>query len=178
MSVVYLSLGSNIEPARHLRDAVAALRGTFGEVALSPLYRTRAVGFEGADFLNAAARIETAMTPRDLNSWLHDLEADQGRRRGADIPRFSSRTLDIDIVLYDDRVMEGEGHLQLPRAELIEQAFVLKPMVDLAPDLVHPVTCRTLAAIWRDFEGDDMLQPVDWQESGKPDRGSHRSCNA
>lgn len=162
MATVYLSLGSNIEPARHLRAAVAALRGRFGEVWLSPLYRTPAVGFEGADFLNAAARIDTDMTPQALHAWLHALESGQGRRR--DVPRFSSRTLDIDIVLYDDLVLEGEGHLQLPRAELAEQAFVLKPMVDIAPDVVHPTLQRSLAALWKAFpEGGHELQRVAWE---------------
>ncbi len=159
MSTVYLSLGSNLEPADNLRKAVAALRERFGEVLLSPLYRTAAVGFDGPDFLNAAARIHTDLDPEPLNDWLHALEARQGRRR--DGPRFSSRPLDIDIVLYDERVMTGPGHLELPRRELVEQAFVLKPMADIAPDLVHPVAHRTLAQLWQAFPTPDPpLHPV------------------
>jgi 2-amino-4-hydroxy-6-hydroxymethyldihydropteridine diphosphokinase len=146
---VYLSLGSNVEPQRHLAAAVAALRQRFGKVLLSPVYRTPAVGFQGADFLNAAARLHTDMAPEVLNQWLHDLEDQQGRRR--DVPRYWSRTLDIDMLLYDDRVLIGDGHLELPRAELAGEAFVLKPMVDIAPDLVHPTLGRTLAALWADF---------------------------
>ncbi|HEX7341906.1 MAG TPA: 2-amino-4-hydroxy-6-hydroxymethyldihydropteridine diphosphokinase [Rhodanobacteraceae bacterium] len=160
MATAYLSLGSNIAPADNLRAAVTALRRHFGEVRLSPLYSTPAVGFEGEDFLNAAACIHTRLDPDALNDWLHALEACQGRRR--DGPRFSSRTLDIDIVLYDDLIAHGQGHLELPRAELVTQAFVLKPMVDIAPDVVHPQLRRTLAELWRDFAGERSLQRVDW----------------
>jgi 2-amino-4-hydroxy-6-hydroxymethyldihydropteridine diphosphokinase len=145
MTPAYLSLGSNIEPLRHLRAAVAALRERFGEVVASPLYRTPAVGFEGEDFLNAAARIDSDLEPAALDAWLHALEAAQGRRR--DGPRFSSRTLDIDIVLFGDRVVRGPGHLQIPRPEL-QHAFVLKPLADIAADVVVPGDGRTVGQLW------------------------------
>ncbi|GIX34365.1 MAG: 2-amino-4-hydroxy-6-hydroxymethyldihydropteridine diphosphokinase [Lysobacteraceae bacterium] len=147
MATVLLSLGSNIEPRRHLDAAVAALRQRFGAVRVSRYYRTPAVGFSGPDFLNAGAAIETELEPAALNDWLHALEAAHGRRR--DGPRFSSRTLDVDIVLYDARVMRGEGHLEIPRAEL-RHAFVLGPLAEIAPDFIEPVSGRTLAALWRE----------------------------
>jgi 2-amino-4-hydroxy-6-hydroxymethyldihydropteridine diphosphokinase len=146
MARAYLSLGSNLEPERHLCAAVAALRARFGDVALSPVYRCPAVGFDGPDFLNLAAAIHTDLDPHALNAWLHALEDAQGRRR--DVPRFSSRTLDIDIVLYDDVVLSGPGNLEIPRREL-KHAFVLKPLADLAPTLRHPVSHRTLAELWQ-----------------------------
>lgn len=145
MSHAYLSLGSNLEPEKHLRAALAELRERFGEIVVSPVYRCKAVGFNGPDFLNLAVAIDTDLDPVVLNDWLHALEDRHGRRR--DVPRFSSRTLDVDIVLYDDRVMQGEGHLQLPRAEL-KHAFVLKPLTDIAPGVVHPVSGKTLAQLW------------------------------
>lgn len=140
-----LSLGSNEAPERHLRAAIAELRARFGAVAVSPVYRTPAVGFAGPDFLNCAAAIHSELAPATLNDWLHALEDRHGRRR--DVPRFSSRTLDVDIVYFDGLVMRGEGHLELPRPEL-KHAFVLKPLADLAPDFVDPVQGRTLAALW------------------------------
>jgi len=140
-----LSLGSNEQPERHLRAAVHELRARFGAVVVSPVYRTPAVGFEGPDFLNCAAAIRSDLEPQALNDWLHALEDRHGRRR--DVPRFSSRTLDVDIVYFDDRVMRGEGNLQLPRPEL-KHAFVLKPLADIAPEFVDPVQGRTLAALW------------------------------
>lgn len=170
MAIVYLSLGSNIAPADNLRAAVAALRERFGEVRLSPFYRTAAVGFDGPNFLNAAARIETDLDPQALDRWLHALEDRRGRRR--DVPRFSSRPLDIDIVMYDQRVTTGPGHLELPRPELATQAFVLKPMVDIAPDLVHPLLQCTLAELWRDFAGERSLMrdtdQADWPTDDGP----------
>ena len=143
--MAYLSLGSNVEPERHLRAAVAALRARFGEVLLSPVYRTRSVGFDGTDFLNAAAVIESDLDPFALNDWLHALEDRHGRRR--DVPRFSSRTLDIDVVLFDEAILDGPGNLQVPRRELAE-TFVLKPLAEIAPDLRVPGDGRTLAELW------------------------------
>jgi 2-amino-4-hydroxy-6-hydroxymethyldihydropteridine diphosphokinase len=141
----YLSLGSNVEPARHLRAAISALRERFGDVTVSPVYRTPAVGFDGPDFLNAAAVIDSDLEPQPLNDWLHALEDAHGRDRSG--ARFSSRTLDIDIVLFDGRVLEGAGHLRLPRPELAH-AFVLRPLADIAPDVPVPGTGRTLAQLW------------------------------
>lgn len=145
MGTAWLSLGSNQDAEANLAAAADALRARFGAVRFSPVYRTPAVGFEGPDFLNAAAVIDSDLDPFALNDWLHALEDRQGRRR--DVPRFSSRTLDIDIVFYDDRVLKGPGNLELPRPEL-KHAFVLKPLADLSPGYVVPGSEATLAALW------------------------------
>jgi len=145
MSRAYLSLGSNLEPEKHLRAALGELRARFGDIGVSPVYRCKAVGFDGPDFLNLAVAIDTDLDPAALNDWLHALEDRHGRRR--DVPRFSSRTLDIDIVLYDDLVLSGEDHLELPRPEL-KHAFVLRPLADIASDAKHPVSGKTMAALW------------------------------
>jgi len=141
----YLSLGSNIAPEDNLRKAVAALRARFGDVVVSPVYRTPAVGFDGPDFLNAVAVIESDIHPFALNDWLHALEIAQGRdRRDAS---YSNRPLDIDIIYFGDLVLEGPGDFQLPRPEL-HHAFVLKPLADVAPDFVDPLRHMTLARLW------------------------------
>jgi 2-amino-4-hydroxy-6-hydroxymethyldihydropteridine diphosphokinase len=145
MSLALLSLGSNQQPEHYLRLAADALRQRFPGARFSPVYRTPAVGFDGPDFLNAAAAIDSDLDPIALNDWLHALEDAHGRRR--DVPRFSSRTLDVDIVYFDDRILEGPGNLKLPRPEL-KHAFVLKPLVDIAPGFVDPVQGRDLAALW------------------------------
>lgn len=145
MSRAYLSLGSNLAPEANLRSAVAALQERFGSVVLSPVYRTRAVGFDGNDFLNAAAVIGTDLEPGALNDWLHALEDAHGRDRTG--PRYGDRSLDIDVVLFDDRVLSGPGNLRIPRPEL-KHAFVLRPLADIAPDVVVPGDGRTLAALW------------------------------
>jgi 2-amino-4-hydroxy-6-hydroxymethyldihydropteridine diphosphokinase len=148
MARVYLSLGSNQEPHRYLRAALDELRARFGAVDVSPAYRSAAVGFDGADFINLAVGMDTDLSPTALNDWLHALEDRHGRRR--DVPRYADRTLDLDIVLYDDLVTQGDGHLDIPRKEL-KHAFVLKPIADIAPALRHPVSGRTMAQLWAEF---------------------------
>jgi 2-amino-4-hydroxy-6-hydroxymethyldihydropteridine diphosphokinase len=159
MSKAYLSLGSNHDPEQHLRAAIAALRKHFGEIVLSPIYRTRAVGFDGGDFLNAAAIIDTTLDPFALNEWLHALEDTHGRDRNG--PRWSDRTLDIDIVLFDDLMLEGAGNLCIPRPEL-KHAFVLKPLADIAPDVIVPGSGETLGQRWSAHPDHDLaLETVD-----------------
>ena len=145
MSQALLSLGSNIAPETHLPAAIAALQARFGELRVSPFYRTRSVGFDGADFLNAAAVIDSDLPPEALDAWLHALEDAHGRDRSG--PRFNDRTLDIDIVFYDDLVMQGTGNLRIPRDEL-RHAFVLKPLADIAPGFRDPLSGQTLASLW------------------------------
>ena len=156
MARVYLSLGSNLEPRRHLPAAIRALRERFGELAVSPAYRSAAVGFEGAVFVNLAVGLDTGLSPEALNDWLHALEDRQGRRR--DVPRYSDRTLDIDIVFYDDLVLDGPGHLQIPRDEL-RHAFVLRPIADIAPAFRHPLSGVSMEQLWQAFpQADEPLQ--------------------
>lgn len=150
MSTVYLGLGSNQAPEDNLRAAINALRSEFGEVVLSPVYASAAVGFDGPTFLNAAARIQTDMPILELDAWLHALEDAQGRRR--DVPRFSSRPLDIDILLVDDWVWQGPGNLKVPRDDVHSLVFVLKPLCDIAPALIHPVQGRSLQDILADLD--------------------------
>lgn len=145
MAHAYLSLGSNIDPQRHLRAALDELRARFGAIAVSPAYRMPAVGMTGDDFINLAVGLDTDLGPVALNDWLHALEDRHGRRR--DVPRWSSRTLDVDIVLYDDLVRAGPGHLEIPRGEL-RHAFVLKPLADIAAAVRHPVSGETLGTLW------------------------------
>ncbi len=146
MTTVLLSLGSNVQPTHYLRLAVAAVRARFGQIVVSPAYRTPAVGFEGPDFVNNAVVLQTDLELDALDHWLHALEDAHGRDRSG--PRFSDRTLDLDVVFFGDRIVEGPGHLRIPRPEL-KHAFVLKPLADIAPDFVDPLSGQTLAALWQ-----------------------------
>ena len=149
----WLGLGSNIDAEKHIPSAMAALRAAFGAVTFSPVYRSKALGFEGDNFLNLVAAIATDMPPLELNAWLHDLENKHGRDRT--VPRWSSRTLDIDILLYGDLWLISPA-LEIPRKEILTAAHVLKPLADLAPDLRHPVERLTIAEIWAEFPRNEV----------------------
>jgi 2-amino-4-hydroxy-6-hydroxymethyldihydropteridine diphosphokinase len=159
MSTVYLGLGSNIDPESHIAAGLAALRELFGEVRVSPWYRAPAVGFEGDPFINGVARMETELGPLKIKQLLHELEDRHGRAR--DVPKFSDRTLDIDILLYDDLVLVSP-ELEIPRGEILTAAHVLRPLADLAPDCAHPATGIRFADLWRQFpEPRGGLQPIE-----------------
>ena len=158
MERVHLSIGSNDDAHLHIPAAIEALRARFGVIAVSPLYRSAAVGFDGPDFINGAIGIDTDLEPDALNAWLHALEDRHGRRR--DVPRYSSRTLDIDIVLFGDRVLSGAGHLQVPRDEL-QYAFVLRPLLDLDEDLRDPRDGTRLAERWPTADAANILKLPD-----------------
>jgi 2-amino-4-hydroxy-6-hydroxymethyldihydropteridine diphosphokinase len=135
-----LSLGSNLEPEKHLRAALRELRARFGELQVSSVYESAAVGFEGPPFWNLAVGLQADLQPEALNDWLHALEAREGRVRGG--PRYADRTLDIDIVAMDGQATE--------RPELRE-AFVLAPLSEIAPGLVEPQGSNTIAALWKQY---------------------------
>ena len=151
MAVVYLGLGSNIDAEKNLRLAVAELLRQFGELQLSPVYRSSALGFDGPEFLNLVVSLSTDVGPLEIIERAEGIHRMAGRSRGPD--KYSSRPLDIDLLLYGDMV-EPEPPLRLPRGDILEHSFVLGPLADVAPDLVHPVTGRTIAEHWHNFDVD------------------------
>lgn len=159
MSRAYLGIGSNTHRERNIASCLNELRRRFGELTVSPIYRSRAVGFEGEDFYNLVVGLDTDMDPVALNETLHAIEDAHGRDRTG--PRFSDRTLDIDLLLHDDRVLEQSG-VHIPRPEILKYAFVLKPLADIAPDVVHPEEKRSIGKLWDEFTGPKgEIQPVE-----------------
>lgn len=163
MPQVLLSLGSNIDRYRHLSAALDALQHAYGELLISPVYESEAVGFEGDHFLNLVVGLHTDLSVGALSGQLKAIEDCNGRQRGG--PKFSARTLDIDILTYDDLVGCFDG-VVLPRDEITQNAFVLKPMADIVPHGRHPSLQLTYAAMWQDYNRPQKLWPVDfrWQE--------------
>ena len=153
MSIVYLGLGSNIDARANISSGIDVLRQTFDRVECSPVYQTAAFGFEGNDFINLAAGIETDMSPLALKHFLTGLEDQHDRNRQS--PKFSDRTLDIDILLYDDLFLISP-ELSIPHGDILEAAHVLKPLADLAPDLLHPAVRKTMIELWNDFPLKDV----------------------
>ena len=143
---VYVSLGSNSDREARIRLAVAALRQQFGEIELSPVYDSAAVGFDGSDFLNLVAGINTSLEVEAVVVIFHAIEDKLGRDRS--LPKFASRPIDLDILTYDDLILDVPG-IRVPRPEILENAFVLKPLQDIAPQRLHPVTGQSYAELWR-----------------------------
>ncbi len=149
MPAVYVAAGSNVEPERHLALATELIRQEFPDVRVSPWYRNRAVGFEGADFINLVVGFTTPLSINDVLSRLHAIESACGRPREA--PRWAPRSMDLDVLLYGDLVLD-EPRVKLPRPDLLKRAFMLGPLVALAPDLVHPTEKVTIGELWRRFD--------------------------
>lgn len=146
---VHVSVGSNEAPEAHIQHGLAALERAVGRLQRSPVYRNPAVGFEGADFFNLVVSFDTALPLQDIARCLRDIEQAEGRTRGE--ARFAPRTLDLDILTYGNTILTS-GPLRLPRDDILEYAFVLKPLADNAPEEVHPVRGETYAALWAAFD--------------------------
>ena len=149
MVEVFLSLGSNIQRERYITAALDGLSLTFGKIKCSSVYESEAVGFEGNHFYNLVVGIQTDLQPGELSSVLRQLEANNDRNR--DTPRFSARTLDIDILSYEQYCGSIDG-ITLPREEILYNAFVLKPLAELAPDQYHPTLEKTYSVLWDAFD--------------------------
>jgi 2-amino-4-hydroxy-6-hydroxymethyldihydropteridine diphosphokinase len=152
MSIAWLGLGSNVNAETNIRAGIRELEKDFENVMLSSVYASTSVGFDGDDFINLVARIETDIHPLELRQYLRDLEDRFGRKR--DVAKFSDRSLDIDILLYDDLILLSPV-LEIPRAEILKFSHVLKPLADLEPDLTHPTERRSMAEIWQASGMDD-----------------------
>jgi 2-amino-4-hydroxy-6-hydroxymethyldihydropteridine diphosphokinase len=162
MARVYVSIGSNIDRCASIRAGVRALRSRFPDLRLSSVYESRAVGFSGDDFYNLAAAFDTDADVREVAAALRLTEAECGRVRQPATKGYVSRTLDVDLLLYGDLVME-EGALRVPRGEILEHAFVLAPLAEIAPQQLHPVLGRSYSELWAEFTGDHAgLRRVDF----------------
>jgi 2-amino-4-hydroxy-6-hydroxymethyldihydropteridine diphosphokinase len=158
MPRVYVSIGSNIDREKNIRGAVRALRQRYGVLTCSRVYETPAEGFDGDAFYNLVAGFDTDESVEQVQRTLADIETAHGRTRQS--PRFGPRTLDLDLLVYGDRVRHDSG-FDLPRDEIEKYAFVLGPLAEIAPDLRHPKTGARIGEMWKKFSGARTLRPVD-----------------
>jgi 2-amino-4-hydroxy-6-hydroxymethyldihydropteridine diphosphokinase len=155
MTRAWISVGSNVDREHHIRQAIENLQQAFGELVQSPVYRTRAEGFEGEDFLNLVIGVDTRLSLDELRQRLREIEDRQGRVRGES--KYASRTLDLDLLTWGDLVDPSQG---IPRDEILKYAFVLKPLADVAPDEKYPGTHQTFAELWAGFPTRERMIPV------------------
>lgn len=146
---VFVAAGSNVMPRRHLRRALAALRERYPELVVSPAYSSAAVGFEGDDFINLVVGFATGEPLPAVLEHLQAVERLCGRPRAA--PKWAPRTMDLDILLFGEEVGTFPGAV-LPRPDLLRRAYMLGPLADLAPGVVHPTAHRTIGELWREFD--------------------------
>jgi 2-amino-4-hydroxy-6-hydroxymethyldihydropteridine diphosphokinase len=149
MPRVFVAAGSNVEPEKNLALATREMRRSFPDLRLSPWYRNKAVGFAGADFINYVAGFSTERSVHEVVARLREIEELCGRPRGA--PKYEPRSMDLDILLYGDLVHEEPG-LKLPRPDLLKRPFMLGPMADVAPELMHPTLNATMGELWERFD--------------------------
>lgn len=149
MATVFAGLGSNIDPEDNLHIGVRELRARYGDLQLSAIYRNKAVGFDGDDFLNLVVRFESDASPAAICEDIEQIHKLAGRDHHDG--KWASRPLDIDLLLYDDLVID-EPPVRIPREDVLEYNFVLRPLAELAPDLRHPVSGRTMREHWQAFD--------------------------
>lgn len=145
MTRVYVSIGSNLDRRRNVRSALAALARAFGRLAVSPVYESEAVGFEGPPFYNLVVGFDTDRPLEGVAEILRAIEEAHGRRRVG--PRFADRSLDLDLLLYGDLVRH-DGRFDIPRPEITREAYVLRPLADIAGAARHPESGATFAELW------------------------------
>lgn len=163
MHSVYISLGSNINREYHINCALDALDKYFAPLRVSQAYDCEPVGFSGDNFLNLVVGFECIHSIDELAIILRKIEDDNGRVRTG--PKFSSRTLDIDILTYDD-VVDNVNGVELPRGEITENAFVLLPLSNIAPNELHPELQKTYHQLWQQYDKQhQQLSMIDfsWQ---------------
>jgi len=156
MTQIYISVGSNTNREHYIRMAVLELAEAFGELTLSSVYESEAVGFRGDAFYNMVIGVSTDRSVAECVTVFKAIEDKYGRVRGGE--KFCGRTLDLDLLTYDNLICNEP--VELPRAEIIENAFVLWPLAEIAPDLCHPVLQQSYQSLWCDYAKVQKIWPV------------------
>lgn len=151
MSIVYLGLGSNIEPQKNLRLGLGELEKRFGKLNRSSVYQSKAYGFDGDDFLNMVVGLDTKLPPIEVYNQIEEIQRATGRDRV--VRGYLSRTLDIDLLLYNNLILD-QAPIQLPRSDVLRFSFVLRPLAEIAPKLIHPEIGQSYQDLWAAFDAD------------------------
>lgn len=157
MPTGYISIGSNIEREKNVRSSLIALEKQFGQLRISSVYESEAVGFDGNVFYNLIVGFESNLDVKIVAQQLRDIELAHGRTKNSQ--KFSARTLDLDLILYGDLIIH-DGRLKIPRDEIERYAFVLEPLAEIAANLQHPMSKKTYADLWVAFDKTNLKQQV------------------
>ncbi len=163
MARIFISIGSNTNREHYTRAGVLSLQQYFGDLQLSSVYESEAVGFNGDAFYNLVAATDTELSIADCVQVLKQIEDSHGRVRSAE--KFCGRTLDLDLLTYDQVICQQP--VVLPRGEITENAFVLWPMAELAPEAIHPLAKQSYADLWQAYpKTNQKIWPVPftWSE--------------
>jgi len=155
MPTGFISIGSNIDKEIHIPSSINALRKQFGNLVISSLYETEAVGFEGDDFHNLIVQFDSILKAKTVAKTLRQIELDHGRTR--DSRKYAARTLDLDLILFGNIII-SDGRLQIPRDEIERYAFVLEPLAEIAPDFLHPISHKSYAQLWDEYDKRNLKQ--------------------
>lgn len=161
MAQIYISLGSNVEREHYVGAGLTALQQAFGELSVSSLFESEAIGFAGAAFYNLVVGITTPLNIDDVAHTLRTIEFAHGR--SANAKKYSPRTLDLDLLLYDNLIVQQPA--QIPRDEILTNAFVLWPLSELAGELVHPVNKKSYRQLWQNYDQSSQKLrkvPLNW----------------
>ncbi|HEB78081.1 MAG TPA: 2-amino-4-hydroxy-6-hydroxymethyldihydropteridine diphosphokinase [Methylothermaceae bacterium] len=158
MPKVFVSVGSNVERERHIPDALRELEETFGPLTVSSIYESEAEGFTGPPFYNLVVAFDTDLPLEAVMEQLKQIEQRHGR--SSRDRKFTSRTLDLDLILYGDEIVTDAetGKLLVPRDDIVRYAFVLEPLAEIAPDQKHPVLGKTYRQLWQAFDRSKIRQ--------------------
>ena len=146
---VFVAAGSNVEPEKNLAAACAQIAHIWPDAQFSRAYRNVAVGFEGPDFINLVTGFSAAQPLPLVIERLRGIETNCGRPRYA--PKWASRTMDLDVLLFGDLV-EKTTDYTLPRPDLLKRPYMLGPLAEIAPAVMHPTADKTIAELWAAFD--------------------------
>ncbi len=155
MSLCFISIGSNINREQNISSALNALQHEFGELYHSSLYESVSVGFHGDAFYNLVSAFHCNQTAIQINQRLKSIENHHGRIRQQE--KFSSRTLDLDLLLYDQKIIQTDT-LTIPHHDILNYAFVLEPLAEIAPEQLHPIKKISYAQLWQHFDKNKAKQ--------------------
>ncbi|MFQ3236078.1 MAG: 2-amino-4-hydroxy-6-hydroxymethyldihydropteridine diphosphokinase [Paraglaciecola sp.] len=162
---IFISVGSNIDREKHIKSGLDAMHKAFGPMVLSTVYESESVGFKGRDFYNLVVQASTELGVTEVMQTLKQIERNNLRSHGG--KKFSPRTLDLDLLLYDK--FTTLSPVELPRGEILYNAFVLQPLAEIAPLVTHPISGETYQSLWRKYDKSTQhLWPINFIWSADP----------